>query len=1376
MSRTVWLVLVLLYSLACPVTVSATAFPTAVDTLAVQLGTTLSSPVKPLIGGSTYRGHATAVERCPLNCFVASHSLATVPYFSRDQARSVALVYRGDRVAPRPIVPIEVQHRGTGTPPQRWWMEIRTAAGPVTFVNGETRMYFTGPTGNEWRRLTGQFDANANGVGSGAHWINIVVAADFGGTVLDTAVVTPVLVVNDESSPIARGWNLAMEQRLYFPTDNSILVAEGTGSVFHHFASGGQFVAPHGDRTQIVMATVDGAAGYERRYLDGTVVQFLGNGRMRRITDRFGAATVLGRDGAQRVTTITDPQGLVTTLVYDANGLDYIQDPMNRRTEVTVNASRALVTWQDPDNIATTMGYDGSQRLQSVTDRLGHTTTMAYGSAGLLSTVTAPAVAVHGAGNQSPVTTFQPWQHFGLPTSSTASTPWPSPFLDSVRARVIEPGGAASWWTVAWWGMPVQQVNALGHTSWSWYQLGGEQIWGAAAHYLPGESDSVFYNAVGLPTWTRTTGRPATVVNYDATRFWAVDTVRGPGQPVQAFQVNAKGLPEAVRVAGVVRASYQYDSLGRVLQTQDANGTIIETRDYTVSAENPTGNLRTVTRPGNRVTTYTYDAFGRLRRITAPGMLADSTVYDVLNRVTVKRTGSATISTTAYNALRVTSVTDAKGLVYGFTYNALGWLTQRTDPAGRVETYTYSVDGDLRTWTNRRGQTITYTYDALHRRTGKSGTNVTTETWSYPASPTQRWAVQSTPVAKDSISVNAQGQPIRTATSLGGRTYVQRVTYDSLGRMVGDTTTDAGGASFAQLAYTWSTAESYLTSITFGGAVTNFSYNTNGQNETRGNNYTLWGSLQTAYDLVNSQTPETTWRGMTFDSLGRISRQLRTSGTTSPYVLDRARLYSYDGLGHLATAREQTLDPGFFCDPDPANGYGCPGVATRWRTVGASTVTYTYDAVHNRTDNGAVYGAGGDGNRLTGFANCTYTYDADGNVTGRSGSGCTAATFTWTADNRLASATTGGVTTTYSYDAGGRLVRTVAGSTTRLFLWRGDHLRAELTGTGTTLVAEYSYLPGMDRLHQLRTPTKAFEAAADGLGNTIALSEVGVGGAARTYQYADYGALTGGSDPAGLNGADRARWKGALLLSPGAGVELYYMRHRWYEPRTGRFLSEDPIGLEGGINVFAYAAGDPVNGSDPSGLMCVQGQSYKADGQRTKGVPDVELEVCEKNWGHWLAITPGLALAMHRGTGFGSRGEWGFGQSPFNGFAEWFPVSSVNETPREKHRRQMRENADFWKRFPDEDCRSTMATIAVGAIVGRLGADGVKQQIAAYGPGAVHASRQIQGAWGLGVIATLRDPQASLFDKAFAGIAALPFSGVLGTAHNAREFSAACAQ
>jgi RHS repeat-associated protein len=51
-----------------------------------------------------------------------------------------------------------------------------------------------------------------------------------------------------------------------------------------------------------------------------------------------------------------------------------------------------------------------------------------------------------------------------------------------------------------------------------------------------------------------------------------------------------------------------------------------------------------------------------------------------------------------------------------------------------------------------------------------------------------------------------------------------------------------------------------------------------------------------------------------------------------------------------------------------------------------------------------------------------------------------------------------------------------------------------------------------------------------------------------------------------------------------AGGGYVYMRNRWYDPQTGRFLSQDPIGLAGGVNLYAYAGNNPASYSDPFGL------------------------------------------------------------------------------------------------------------------------------------------------------------------------------------------------
>jgi RHS repeat-associated protein len=69
------------------------------------------------------------------------------------------------------------------------------------------------------------------------------------------------------------------------------------------------------------------------------------------------------------------------------------------------------------------------------------------------------------------------------------------------------------------------------------------------------------------------------------------------------------------------------------------------------------------------------------------------------------------------------------------------------------------------------------------------------------------------------------------------------------------------------------------------------------------------------------------------------------------------------------------------------------------------------------------------------------------------------------------------------------------------------------------------------------------------------------------------------------------RWKG-LLYEDGI-TSLYYMRSRWYDAITRRFVSPDPLGMAAGVNQYAYAGGNPIEGSDPSGLC--KGQELTGD-------------------------------------------------------------------------------------------------------------------------------------------------------------------------------------
>lgn len=71
-------------------------------------------------------------------------------------------------------------------------------------------------------------------------------------------------------------------------------------------------------------------------------------------------------------------------------------------------------------------------------------------------------------------------------------------------------------------------------------------------------------------------------------------------------------------------------------------------------------------------------------------------------------------------------------------------------------------------------------------------------------------------------------------------------------------------------------------------------------------------------------------------------------------------------------------------------------------------------------------------------------------------------------------------------------------------------------------------------------------------------------------------------------------WFGDLIRGQTDGSGYQYRRNRYYDPRTGRFTQEDPIGLAGGLNAYGYAEGDPVTYSDPFGLCTIGKDCWQA--------------------------------------------------------------------------------------------------------------------------------------------------------------------------------------
>jgi RHS repeat-associated protein len=61
-------------------------------------------------------------------------------------------------------------------------------------------------------------------------------------------------------------------------------------------------------------------------------------------------------------------------------------------------------------------------------------------------------------------------------------------------------------------------------------------------------------------------------------------------------------------------------------------------------------------------------------------------------------------------------------------------------------------------------------------------------------------------------------------------------------------------------------------------------------------------------------------------------------------------------------------------------------------------------------------------------------------------------------------------------------------------------------------------------------------------------------------------------------------WVGTLIEEKRDATGTQYRRNRYVDPATGRFTQEDPIGMAGGLNLYGFANGDPINFSDPFGL------------------------------------------------------------------------------------------------------------------------------------------------------------------------------------------------
>ncbi|WP_203143277.1 RHS repeat-associated core domain-containing protein [Marinobacter mangrovi] len=191
--------------------------------------------------------------------------------------------------------------------------------------------------------------------------------------------------------------------------------------------------------------------------------------------------------------------------------------------------------------------------------------------------------------------------------------------------------------------------------------------------------------------------------------------------------------------------------------------------------------------------------------------------------------------------------------------------------------------------------------------------------------------------------------------------------------------------------------------------------------------------------------------------------------------------------------------------------------------------------------------------------------------------------FAYNAAGRLVRATTESGITEYGYNALGQRVIKRSPTTTRHYLYdQAGRLIVTRTADGRKQT-EYVYLNGQRlALVTARPETPQVEAVFYIHGNHLdAPLVVTDSGGAVVWRghYEPFGRLTVERDEIELS----ARLPGQYADAD-AETGLHYNYFRDYDPSLGRYLQSDPIGLNGGINTYGYAYGNPLNITDPQGL------------------------------------------------------------------------------------------------------------------------------------------------------------------------------------------------
>jgi RHS repeat-associated protein len=630
----------------------------------------------------------------------------------------------------------------------------------------------------------------------------------------------------------------------------------------------------------------------------------------------------------------------------------------------------------------------------------------------------------------------------------------------------------------------------------------------------------------------------------------------------------------------------RYDAEGRVIEQRGPNDRLVfEVPDPGVDGLDAEGRPERIRDGRGTETRIVYDELGRRRSVTAAfGLPEEGTTvlgYDLQDRLVSKRDPELRTTTLVYDdAGRLEIVRDPLLRETHYGYDEIGSLVSSTDGAGETLTYERDDRGLLLELTGP-GVADRFRYDAFGRRTLAENA-LGAFLFEYDA--LDRAVTVSDPnFGTERRSYDADGRLVQRVypdhpTNGFAEGAVLTYQYDARGLLSGITDPLAGSFHFEYDA----AGRPVRTRFPYGGERRSF--------------YTAEGFLdftQTSLQGGGAEQQDFT----AHDALGNPGAQATGEGTTQ---------FAYDALGRLEAVAY------------PSN---------------AGSETFGYDRAGNRTVHVPR-------NR----ASRTYTVDAGSQLTEIRDTATSALLESFGHDGagRRTAHTAAGVTTTFAYDALGRL-RSVTrpGATSYSLVLEYDALgrrRTSVENGGSPLQfgdlierrgsTKYRLLPGASLDETLAEFQGATVVAAtprllfgDQLGSVTFVTSSTAPAMVRRYEA--FGALRLKQNSAPV---DRA-----YVGRPYEGQSgLIYLRARHYDPATGRFLQPDPLGVDAD-QPYAYAANNPIVFRDPLGLSPVSLHTY---------MPSVSA-----------AGAPTL-----RGVGranYEQRGLWGIARTPSDYFAQF---------------------------------------------------------------------------------------------------------------------------